>query len=228
MKIYVVDSHKNQIHRMTILNLTSENYTVALEAATNIQKIQANFSDLKKADLRAALKLCKEKMDPINGSITVENIKKNTLILAGFQNIVKNADGSFSGSMPQEIQAVNLNLDELKLKSQQNNQKINPDSLLTAEDKLKPDTKYDCGVDLGKKRQACKGCTCGLAEELEDEAKEKIKKNLDQGAKKSDCGSCELGDAFRCATCPYAGMPAFTKGAPPKLTKVEDFGEADL
>merc|ERR1712014_45117 len=125
---------------MTILNLTSENYTVALEAASNIQKIQANFSDLKKADLRAALKLCKEKMDPINGSITVENIKKNTLILAGFQNIIKNADGSFSGSMPQEIQAVNLDLNELKSKN-----KINPDSLLTAEDKLKPDTKYDCG-----------------------------------------------------------------------------------
>jgi len=88
---------------------------------------------------------------------------------------------------------------------------VNEDDLLDAEDLKKPDPstlKVDCGG--AKKRKACKGCVCGLAEELEAEATGK--KSEKASAPTSACGNCSLGDAFRCASCPYLGMPAFKPG----------------
>lgn len=47
--------------------------------------------------------------------------------------------------------------------------------------------------------------------------KEELKKQLENTNIKSACGSCYLGDAFRCATCPYKGKPAFQPGDKLKL-----------
>ncbi|NXQ96726.1 CPIN1 protein, partial [Sagittarius serpentarius] len=82
---------------------------------------------------------------------------------------------------------------------------LDSDELLDSEDLKKPDPsslRAPSCKEMGKKK-ACKNCTCGLAEELEEEK---------SSQPKSACGNCYLGDAFRCASCPYLGMPAFKPG----------------
>ena len=90
---------------------------------------------------------------------------------------------------------------------------IDEDELLDEEDMVKPDqsTLRVCGTT--GKRKACKDCACGLAEELEAGGEIKTK------SFNSSCGSCYLGDAFRCASCPYLGMPAFKPGEKIQLSE---------
>ncbi|KAG6866533.1 electron carrier [Blastosporella zonata] len=127
--------------------------------------------------------------------------------------------------------------------------KIDAEALLTSEDKARPVPTCD-PVDPAapRRKKACKNCSCGLAELEEEErkasnvvfldgwmdgeAKEITQDERDRliqaaaAAPKatSSCGSCFLGDAFRCAGCPYRGLPAFKPGE-----KVEiDFGMDDI
>ena len=53
-------------------------------------------------------------------------------------------------------------------------------------------------------REPCADCTCGRAENMAAEKQKEVKS--------SACGKCGMGDAFRCASCPYLGKPAFKDG----------------
>ena len=94
-----------------------------------------------------------------------------------------------------------------------------------------------CRPKTGKRRRACKDCTCGLAQRLdaEDQAR---RSNADQTLAKlktdelgevdftvqgkvGSCGNCALGDAFRCDGCPYIGLPAFKPGEEVRLVNDE-------
>ncbi|KAH8785349.1 Fe-S cluster assembly protein dre2 [Diaporthe sp. PMI_573] len=108
---------------------------------------------------------------------------------------------------------------------------IDEDELMTEEDLNRPvQMPPECKPEPGKKRRACKDCTCGLAERIEAQDKARRAKadedlntlklksedlnELDftvQG-KTGSCGSCSLGDAFRCSDCPYIGLPPFKPG----------------
>lgn len=116
---------------------------------------------------------------------------------------------------------------------------IDAEALLTPADRVRP-----VGCDPGsssstpRRKKACKGCTCGLAEieraeeaeqtELSkrlkvvlldadgavevdatsdvDRERERLKKAAESATNAtSSCGSCYLGDAFRCSSCPYRG-----------------------
>lgn len=108
---------------------------------------------------------------------------------------------------------------------------IDPDALLTDADKARPiPTCEPVTGSTPRRKRACKNCSCGLAElEAEELKNSKVvlldgtidgnavevnqgeeKDRLIQAAKAaskatSSCGSCFLGDAFRCAGCPYLG-----------------------
>lgn len=119
---------------------------------------------------------------------------------------------------------------------------IDESSLLTADDLKRATAVQRPDCDVKKTRKACKNCSCGLREiqllEKDDlpasitesaaaangRAKSGIDRQLPNGDRKTDiqvvstgavtssCGSCYLGDAFRCSSCPYLGLPAFEPG----------------
>ncbi|KAG0227089.1 Anamorsin [Actinomortierella wolfii] len=107
------------------------------------------------------------------------------------------------------------------------------DDLLDEADLVKPTKEQlaapECGPNSAKKKK-CKNCTCGMESEEEEGPvpKSNIVASTDATARwkasaitevvpkslqpKSSCGNCYLGDAFRCGSCPYLGMPAFQPG----------------
>jgi len=103
---------------------------------------------------------------------------------------------------------------------------LDDEELLTEEDRQRPAVSKadDCEVGAGGARKACKNCTCGRAEaEAKGEKVQLTQEMLDNP--QSSCGNCSLGDAFRCAGCPYRGLPAFEAGKP--ITLSADFLTAD-
>jgi hypothetical protein len=61
-------------------------------------------------------------------------------------------------------------------------------------------------------RKACDNCSCGRAEmEAGGEPMPELSKE-ELVQKTSACGNCPKGDAFRCASCPFLGKPAFKTG----------------
>ncbi|KAF2420576.1 DUF689-domain-containing protein [Tothia fuscella] len=113
---------------------------------------------------------------------------------------------------------------------------IDEDDLITEDDLARPIIQPpECAPKAGKRRRACKDCTCGLKEKIEAEdatkraTADKDLKALKIGAddlaemdftvqgKVGSCGNCALGDAFRCDGCPYIGLPAFKPGEEVRL-----------
>merc|ERR1711871_1066231 len=86
---------------------------------------------------------------------------------------------------------------------------VDEDDLLN--DGITVDTAACAPPEGGGKKRACKNCSCGLAELEAAELKEEQAK-IDPLVRASGCGSCSKGDAFRCASCPFLGKPAFEPG----------------
>eukprot|EP01130_Rhizamoeba_saxonica_P003295 TRINITY_DN1403_c0_g1_i2.p1 TRINITY_DN1403_c0_g1~~TRINITY_DN1403_c0_g1_i2.p1 ORF type:complete len:216 (-),score=66.21 TRINITY_DN1403_c0_g1_i2:27-674(-) len=139
------------------------------------------------------------------------------LLIAGFVNTVVNqVDGGF------QLIAETPNWEataQIQVKASDETvawDVIDESELITDEDFNKPER--DCGPTAGK---ACKNCTCGFAENEEAAAPKVTLEMLENPGANSSCGNCSLGDAFRCAGCPYKGLPAFKPGE--KIVLSDDF-----
>jgi len=70
----------------------------------------------------------------------------------------------------------------------------------------------DCGG-----RKACDNCSCGRAEKESGKSSSQNKM-----VTTSSCGNCAKGDAFRCASCPFLGKPAFKPGEEHLILDLQD------
>ena len=83
---------------------------------------------------------------------------------------------------------------------------INEDDLITKVDQnMNTVTKKFCGETDGiKPPKPCANCTCGLKEVYEASLDKSKTEVAFEEVPQSSCGKCYLGDAFRCASCPYS------------------------
>ena len=180
------------------------------------------------------------------------------LTLGGFEEVVVSEQTSVSGTRatkvsgrkPEWERGVTFSLGEKKTKKtlvskasaweeddDERDEMIDEDALLTEKDKAKPTAEGE-GVGCPPTRKPCKDCTCGRKEEEEMKenatpASSVVKMDLENDPNdetfKSACGNCALGDAFRCAGCPYLGQPAFKENDEEnKVVMLDDLGTVDL
>lgn len=185
-------------------------------------------------------------------------VVSKALTLEGFEDVVSeqtSVSGQdatvVSGRKPQWERGVKFTLEKKTQKTSSHSawedddprdETIDEDALLTEKDKAKPTTAEGEGVGCPPTRKPCKDCTCGRKEEeeMKENATPKgtttsavVKMDLENDPNeetfKSACGNCALGDAFRCAGCPYLGQPAFKENdGEGKVVMLDDLGTVDL
>ena len=157
-------------------------------------------------ELNILNKLIKEdgKIEIILTNIKIEMIRKQTanLKFAGFVNIKHENN---------KLTADKKSWKKTEIKISNTSNIVNAKSEIIMEDELiDPYDNYQKFAkenDCITKPKACKNCNCGRADQ-------ENKTNNEDNAylKTSACGKCYLGDAYRCAGCPYRGTPAFKPG----------------
>ncbi|OLL26874.1 Fe-S cluster assembly protein dre2 [Neolecta irregularis DAH-3] len=146
--------------------------------------------------------------------IAVDKVRGHA-VLSGF--LVQNNKGKVELIKPESIAAIPLQRRKKDISAllAENSELIDESTLLSTEPTpiVQP---LECAPPSGKRRKACKNCSCGL-KELEDKEEagrprltvdELVEIDFTKQGKIGSCGNCTLGDAFRCSGCPLLGMPA--------------------
>lgn len=229
-----IEQEVNQLKAIPNVQVNVENADRVLLAGygqSQFDVVLANVPSENAEMASSLLKLVKPKGKVVfkDDSANADATRSN-LLMSGFINITSLEGNVFVGEKPNyEIgSAAKLSLgggNKAKVAAvwkldvdDDEDERIDADELLDEEDKIKPSAESLRVCGTTGKRKACKDCSCGLAEELEAETKGSAVANKEA---KSSCGSCYLGDAFRCATCPYLGMPAFKPGEKIQLSDTQ-------
>jgi len=216
-----------------------------------------NFFDLLKPGGRLGIFVLLKKGGGEEDSSAMQKEVSKRLTLEGFEEVVSEQTSvsgtratKVSGRKPKWERGVTFSLGEKKTKKtlvskasaweeddDDRDEMIDEDALLTEKDKAKPTAEGE-GVGCPPTRKPCKDCTCGRKEEEEMKenatpASSVVKMDLENDPNdetfKSACGNCALGDAFRCAGCPYLGQPAFKENDEEnKVVMLDDLGTVDL
>lgn len=158
----------------------------------------------------------------VHGAITPEitSSLQTSLLLAGLvaTGECKQEDGTVVWQAQKRAADVRLQAKPL-LSSITNTATLDENTLLDS-DLLAPPpamsavaTKDDCSG-----REPCADCTCGRKEGTNV----LLEQQPQQQPPSSSCGKCGLGDAFRCASCPYLGKPAFKAGEEHLVLELQD------
>jgi len=135
----------------------------------------------------------------------LSNLIIANLKFAGYSKVTKSDDG-----LKIECSKWNTNDNKSKVETWKTI-KIEESADLLIEDELIDPfdsyQKFSKSEDCITKPKPCKNCNCGRADKEAQEKRKKIDPNF-----KPECGKCYLGDAFRCAGCPFRGAPAFEPG----------------
>ena len=109
--------------------------------------------------------------------------------------------------------AITVNLD-FGVDDDDDNNLVDEDTLLEEGNLLAPPPAMSTQSEINDDddcagRKPCDNCSCGRAER---EGRTETETRQSNGPNSSSCGKCTLGDAFRCASCPFLGKPAFKAG----------------
>ena len=145
-----------------------------------------------------------------NSNLNDESISqiKSNLIFSGLTNIISNNDSKEIICTKTEWPNNSVNAyKDLDPKNISEGPGVDPSHLIDPYTTYKPKLKY---VPVSNAKP-CANCVCGRAAALKKEKNNESEQKVDIKDNKGGCGRCHLSDEFRCANCPYRGMPAFNK-----------------
>lgn len=145
-----------------------------------------------------------------NSNLNEESISqiKSNLIFSGLTNIISNNDSKEIVCTKKEWPNNSENsYKDLDPKNISEGPGVDPSHLIDPYTTYKPKLKY---VPVSNAKP-CANCVCGRAAALKKEKNNENEQKVEIKDNKGGCGRCHLSDEFRCANCPYRGLPAFNK-----------------
>lgn len=161
----------------------------------------------------------KASLEPIHTSLLLSGLKATSEEHCPSHDIILHVERkarTSTQSRPLQNLNRNKNTEQLNdvMKNVDDDDLIDEDDLLSGNDAFQPPNidpnQQKKNIDDCGGRQPCDNCTCGRAEGKMPQQEKLTDEELLQ--KSSACGNCPKGDAFRCASCPFLGKPAFQPG----------------